>query len=275
MPLLVVLILAVSIRSLTLPGSGEGLKFLFSPDFSKITWNSVLMALGQAAFSLSIGMGTLITYGSYVRKDNHLPGIAFQVSLSDTAIAILAGVMIFPAVFAYGIDPASGPGLVFVVLPNIFAQMPGGHIFSIFFFLLLAIAALTSTVSVLEVVVAYFCEELKMTRAKSTILAATAISVVGVFATLSFGPLKGATIAGKTFFDWFEYLTANIMLPLGAIFIVLFVGWYLGRKAFSDEITSGGQYKIAITGLLMFVLKFLAPMAIAMVFIYGLLGGSL
>jgi neurotransmitter:Na+ symporter, NSS family len=274
MPVLVILILVVSIRSLTLPGAGEGISFLFRPDFSKITWNSVLIALGQAAFSLSIGMGTLITYGSYVRKDNHLPGIAFQVSVADTVIAVLAGVMIFPAVFAYGIDPAAGPGLVFVVLPNIFAQMPGGHIFSIFFFLLLAIAALTSTVSILEVVVAYLSEELNMTRAKATLLGALAITVLGVFATLSFGPLKGVTLAGKTIFDWFEYSAANILLPLGAICIVLFVGWYLGRKAFSDEITSGGLYKIRITGLLMFILKFLAPLAIAMVFIYGLLGGS-
>lgn len=274
MPVLVVLILVVSIRSLTLPGAGEGLTFLFRPDFSKISWNSVLIALGQAAFSLSIGMGTLITYGSYVRKDNHLPGIAFQVSMADTVIAILAGVMIFPAVFAYGIDPAAGPGLVFVVLPNIFAQMPGGHIFSIFFFLLLAIAALTSTVSILEVVVAYLSEELKMTRAKATIIGAVSIAFLGVFATLSFGPLKGVTLAGKTFFDWFEYSTANILLPLGAICIVLFVGWFLGRKVFSDEITSGGMYKIRITGLLMFVIKFLAPLAIAMVFIYGLLGGN-
>lgn len=274
MPVLVLLILVVSIRSLTLPGAGEGLTFLFRPDFSKITWNSVLMALGQAAFSLSIGMGTLITYGSYIRKDNHLTGIAFQVSMADTIIAVLAGVMIFPAVFAYGIDPASGPGLVFVVLPNIFAQMPGGHIFSVFFFILLAIAALTSTVSILEVVVAYLSEELRIARAKATILGASAITLLGVFATLSFGLLKNVTPGGKTFFDWFEYSTANILLPLGAICIVLFVGWYLGRKEFNDEITSGGIYKVRITGLLMFVIKFLAPLAIAMVFIYGLLGGN-
>ncbi|MBE0674519.1 MAG: sodium-dependent transporter [Bacteroidales bacterium] len=272
MPVLLVLIIVMSIRSVTLKGAGEGLKFLFSPDFSKITWKVVLSALGQAAFSLSIGMGTLITYGSYVRKDNNLTSIAFQVSAADTIIAILAGVMIFPAVFAFGINPAEGPGLVFIVLPNIFAQMPGGYFFAIIFFILLAIAALTSTVSVLEVVVAYFSEELKMTRAKATLLGTVAISALGVFATLSFGPLKNALIFGKTIFDWFDYLSANILLPLGATFIVIFVGWYLGRKAFTDEISSGGMYKVRIAGVLIIILKFIAPLAIATVFIYGILG---
>jgi neurotransmitter:Na+ symporter, NSS family len=272
MPILLVLVLAMSIRSVTLPGSAEGLKFLFYPDFSKITWKVVLDALGQAAFSLSIGMGTLITYGSYVQKSNNLPSIAFQVSAADTMIAILAGVMIFPAVFAFNIDPAEGFGLVFIVLPNIFAQMPGGYFFAILFFVLLAIAALTSTVSVLEVVVAYFSEELKMTRAKATIIGSVAISALGVFATLSFGPLKETFLLGKTIFGWFDYLSANILLPLGAIFIVVFVGWYLGKKVFFDEITSQGTYKIRIAGLLLIVLKFIAPIAIAMVFIYGILG---
>jgi len=272
MPMLLLLIIIMSIRSVTLPGSGEGLRFLFRPDFSKITWKVVLDALGQAAFSLSIGMGTLITYGSYVKKTNNLPSIAFQVSTADTLIAILAGVMIFPAVFAFNIDPAEGTGLVFIVLPNIFAQMPGGYFFAILFFLLLAIAALTSTVSVLEVVVAYFSEELSMSRTKATVIGALAINLLGVFATLSFGPLKGTLILGKTMFDWFDYLSANILLPLGATFIVIFVGWHLGRKAFNDEITSGGLYRIRIAGLLNIILKFIAPLAIATVFLYGILG---
>lgn len=272
MPILFLLIIIMSIRSVSLPGSVAGLKFLFKPDFSKITWQVVLAALGQAAFSLSIGMGTLITYGSYVKKDNNLPSIAFQVSVADTLVAILAGVMIFPAVFAFSIDPAEGFGLAFIVLPNIFAQMPGGYFFAIFFFILLAIAALTSTVSVLEVVVAYFSEELKMSRTKATIIGAVAINVLGVFATLSFGPLKNFLIFGKTLFGWFDYLSANVLLPLGATFIVLFVGWYLGKKAFVEEITSGGQYRIRIAGILIIILKYLAPLAIATVFITGILG---
>jgi NSS family neurotransmitter:Na+ symporter len=270
MPLLVVLIIIICIRSLTLEGAHEGLDFLFTPDFSKIKWNVVLKALGQAAFSLSIGMGTLITYGSYIQKDNNLPATAFQVSMADTLIAILAGVMIFPAVFAFNINPAEGPGLVFIVLPNIFEQMAGGYFFSILFFLLLAIAALTSTVSVLEVVVAYFSEELNMSRRKATIIAATAISIVGIFATLSFGPLNNALIFGRTIFDWFDYLSANILLPLGAIFIVLFVGWYLGKKNVRDELSNKGELRGRFVSTFMIIVKFIAPIAITMAFIYGL-----
>lgn len=270
MPLLIVLIVVICIRSLTLPGAGEGLTFLFKPDFSKITWSVVLDALGQAAFSLSIGMGTLITYGSYIQKKENLPITALQVSAADTLIAILAGVMIFPAVFAFNIDPAEGFGLVFIVLPNIFAQMAGGHVFSIIFFTLLAIAALTSTVSVLEVVVAYFSEELNMSRRKATIIGAAAISVVGVFATLSFGPLKDTTIFGNTLFGLFNEVSANILLPLGAILIVVFVGWHLGSKVVRDEISNQGSIKVWFFKTFMAIVKIIAPIAITLVFLYGL-----
>ncbi len=270
MPLLLLLIIVMSIRSVTLPGAEGGLNFLFKPDFSKITWPVILDALGQAAFSLSIGMGTLITYGSYIQKDNNLPGIALQVTTADTLIAVLAGVMIFPAVFAFGIDPAEGFGLVFIVLPNIFEQMAGGYFFAILFFILLAIAALTSTVSVLEVVVAYFSEELDMSRGKATVLGALGISVVGVFATLSFGPLSDTLIFGKTFFGWFDFLSANILLPLGALCIVLFVGWFLGKVNVRDEITNSGEQKGRLVPLFLLILRFVAPIAIAVVFLYGL-----
>jgi neurotransmitter:Na+ symporter, NSS family len=273
MPILFVLIVVMAIWSLTLDGASEGLRFFFNPDFSKLTWSSVLVALGQAAFSLSIGMGTLITYGSYVKKETNLTATAFQISISDTFFAVLAGVMIFPAVFAYNIDPAAGPGLVFVVLPNIFAQMPGGFIFGILFFILLSIAALTSTVSVLEVPVAYFVEELKMKRSRATVLGTVSIAFLGVFATLSFGVLSDITLLGKSIFDWFDYLSANILLPLGAILIVIFVGWYLGGSVFKDEISSEGRFKVKVGTLLVFVLKYLAPIAITMVFIYGIFGG--
>jgi NSS family neurotransmitter:Na+ symporter len=270
MPILLVLIIIMSIRSLTLPGAFAGLEFLFKPDFSKITWKVVLEALGQAAFSLSIGMGTLITYGSYINRDNNLPTTAFQVSLADTLIAVLAGIMIFPAVFAFGIDPAEGFGLVFIVLPNIFQQMMGGYFFAILFFVLLTIAALTSTVSVLEVVVAYFSEELNMTRKKATIIASSAITLIGALATLSFGPLKDFMIFERTIFALFDYLSANILLPLGAIFIVLFVGWYLGKNVVKDEISNQNELKTPLLGLFMFIVKFIAPIAIGLVFLYGL-----
>lgn len=270
MPVLVLLIIVICIRSLTLEGAKEGMIFLFKPDFSKITWSVILDALGQAAFSLSIGMGTLITYGSYIQKNNNLPVTALQVTTADTIIAILAGIMIFPAVFAFNIDPAEGFGLVFIVLPNIFEQMAGGYFFSIIFFILLAIAALTSTVSVLEVVVAYFSEELNMSRRKATIIAASAISFVGVFATLSFGPLSNALIFGRTIFEWFNFLSANLLLPLGAIFIVLFVGWYLGKKNVRDEITNQEELRGRLVNVFMLIVKFIAPIAITLVFIYGL-----
>ena len=194
--------------------------------------------------------------------------------LADTFFAVLAGVMIFPAVFAYNIDPAAGPGLVFVVLPNIFAQMPGGFIFGILFFILLIIAALTSTVSLLEVPVAYFVEELKIKRSRATVLGAVSIAVLGVFATLSFGVLSDITLFDKSIFDWFDYISANVLLPLGAILIVIFVGWYLGGKVFKDEISSEGRFKVKVGSLLVFILKYLAPIAIAMVFIYGIFGGK-
>jgi NSS family neurotransmitter:Na+ symporter len=270
MPVLLLLIIVICIRSLTLPGAKEGLVFLFKPDFSKITWPVILDALGQAAFSLSIGMGTLITYGSYIQKDNNLPVTALQVSATDTFIAVLAGVMIFPAVFAFNIDPAEGFGLVFIVLPNIFEQMAGGYFFGILFFILLAIAALTSTVSVLEVVVAYFSEELKMTRHRATIIASVAITFVGLFATLSFGPLSGFKLLDRTIFGWFDFLSANILLPLGAIFIVLFVGWVLGRKNVREELSNEGAVKLPLLNIFMWIVKLVAPLAIALVFIYGL-----
>ncbi|TFH36019.1 MAG: hypothetical protein E4G95_06235 [Bacteroidia bacterium] len=178
--------------------------------------------------------------------------------------------MIFPAVFAFNIDPAEGFGLVFIVLPNIFEQMAGGYFFSILFFILLAIAALTSTVSVLEVVVAYFSEELNMSRKRATIIGSVAISFIGIFATLSFGPLGKFKLLDRTIFGWFDFLSANILLPLGAICIVLFVGWFLGKKTVKDELSNDGTVKLPFLNIFMWIVKLVAPLAIAMVFIYGL-----
>jgi len=267
MPLLFVLIVVMCIRAVTLPGATKGLEFLFKPDFSKITWGVVLEALGQAAFSLSIGMGALITYGSYIRKDNNLSVTAVQVSIADTLIAILAGVMIFPAVFALGMDPQAGPGLVFQVLPELFMKMPGGYIFSIIFFVLLAVAALTSTVSLLEVVVAFASEELKITRKKATIIGAISIWLVGIITTLSFSNLNDVKLFDKTIFDLLEYIAANILLPVGALFIVIFLGWFLGKKVVADELSNQGAIKMKFFGLFMFIIKFIAPIAITLVFL--------
>jgi neurotransmitter:Na+ symporter, NSS family len=267
MPFLFLLLLVIVIRSVTLPDAYKGLEFLFKPDFSKLTTESFLQALGQAFFSLSIGMGTLITYGSYIEKRNNLTSISFQVSIADTLIAILAGIAIFPAVFSFGMNPADGPGLIFNVLPNIFQQMTGGYIFALMFFILLAIAALTSSISILEVVVAYMVEELKLPRRRSTILAAIAATFVGVFCTLSFGPLKNVEIFNKTIFEGLEFTASNILLPLGGLMIVVFTGWFLGLKNVKDEISNSGVLKMRLFVVFVFIIRYIAPVAIIIVFL--------
>jgi NSS family neurotransmitter:Na+ symporter len=270
MPVLLLILIVLSIRSITLPGAGEGLRFLFKPDFSKISAGTILEALGQAFFSLSIGMGTLITYGSYIKKNDIMANTAISVSLADTFIAILAGIAIFPAVFAFGIDPAAEEGLVFITLPNIFQQMVGGYFFSLLFFILLSVAALTSTISVLEVVVTYSVEELKLNRRNATILAASLISILGVLAAGSWGWFENISIFGKNVFGLLDFTSANILLPLGGFFIVLFVGWFMGRKAVKAELSNQGTLKARFLVVFMFLVRFIAPIAIAVVFMNGI-----
>ena len=262
MPLLLVIIIVLCLKSLSLNGSSEGLLFLFQPDFSKITWNVVLVALGQAFFSLSIGMGTIATYGSYVKKKENLLQTAVSVSFIDTLIAVLAGVAIFPAVFAFGIQPDAGPGLVFVTLPNIFNQMVGGYFFSVAFFTLLVIAALTSSVSLLEVVVAYFTEELGLKRKQATFLGSFLMIVLGIFCVIY-----------PRVFNGFEWTSSNLLLPLGGILISLFVGWFLGSKKVKDELEAHGGKAIYLQ-VFLFIVKIVAPIAIAVVFLnnLGLIG---
>lgn len=271
MPLLVLILLVLAVRSVTLPGGTNGLTFLFKPDFSKITGSVLISALGQAFFSLSMGMGVLITYGSYIKKEDNMTTTALSVTLSDTLVAVLAGVVIFPAAFSFGIQPTAGMGLVFNTLPMIFNQMAGGYYFCVIFFVLLAVAALTSTISLLEVIVAYLVEEVHLTRRWSTVLASVACLAVGVFASLSLKDGSGIAIGGKSFFDCLDFLSSNILLPLGALMIVLFVGWILGKTAFFEEITNGGKLKLSIKGVIYFIIKFVAPLAIAVIFITGLL----
>ncbi|NLB25972.1 MAG: sodium-dependent transporter, partial [Bacteroidales bacterium] len=256
--------------SLTLPGSIRGLEFLFKPDFSKITSSAILIALGQSFFSLSIGMGTLVTYGSYIKKDENLGFTAFSVAMTDTFIAILAGVAIFPAVFAFNIEPGSGEGLVFITLPNIFNQMPGGYLFSLIFFILLTVAALTSTISVLEVIVAFFVEELELKRKIATLLAAGAVSVPGILCVLSFSKMADMKIFGLTVFQLFDFSSANLFLPVGGLFIVLFVAWFSNRNSVKKEFSNNGNLKAGYIPYYLFVIKFIAPLAIAFIFLSGL-----
>jgi len=269
MPVLFVLLVVLCVRSLTLPGAAKGIAFFLNPDFSKISGAMVTAALGQAFFSLSLGMGALITYGSYLSRETHLPGAALWVTSLDSLIALLAGFMILPAVFAFGFDPGAGPGLTFITLPAIFLKIPLGAFFGTLFFVLLAVAALTSAMSLMEVVVAYLVDERNIARKKATIGAGAIIFLLGIPSSLSMGVWSGFTIAGKGFFDAMDYLASNILLPMGGIFISLFVGWVV-----FDKVMDGGQGGIGDgfkwAKVWRTVCKFIAPVAIAWVLISGL-----
>lgn len=271
MPILLLLMILMCIRSLTLDGARQGIDFLFKPDFSKINGNSVLDALGQALFSLSIGMGAVCTYGSYIRKQDNLFTTSLWIAGADTFIAILAGVAIFPAVFAFGLSPAAGPSLVYEVLPNVFNSMPGGKAFAVGFFMLLSIAALTSTISLLEVLVLWAVEELHWSRRKSAIILSLAVFTIGVFCTLSFGPLSHVTIFGLTIFDLCDKLTATYMMPIGALLFTLFIGWYLPKVDVYDELSNSGQLKARYFKIYYFIVKYIAPLALFIILLTGII----
>lgn len=270
MPVLFVIIILLGIRACTLDGAGAGLKFLFYPDFSAVTGESILSALGQAFFSLSLGMGVLLTYASYVRKNDNLTQISLQVITTDTLVAILAGVAIFPAVFAFGIDPQAGPGLVFLTLPKVFQSMPLGYLWAILFFILLTFAALTSAISLLEVVVAYLVEEKKLSRLKATILTTAGIGLLGVFSTLSFGPLKDTRFFGLSIFETFDYISSNILLPVGGILICIFAGWRLDKSILYAEISNEHSLKMRFFQVYIFILKYIAPLCILLILLNAL-----
>ena len=272
MPMLFILLIILAICAVSLPGAGNGIKFLLQPDFSKVDGNVLLGAMGQAFFSLSLGMGCLCTYASYFRKDVNLPKTALNVGIIDTMVAILSGFIIFPAAFSVGLQPDAGPSLVFITLPNVFQQAFGGVpwlavILSIMFYVLLALAALTSTISLHEVVTAYLHEEFDMTRRKAAILVTTGCSIIGVLCSLSLGVGKELTIFGMTLFDFFDFLTAKIMLPLGGFFIAIFTGWFLDKHIVWEEVSNNGTLKKSIYRSWLFLLKYVAPIGIAFIFV--------
>lgn len=269
-PVLFILIIILDIKALSLPGSMEGIKFLFKPDFSKIDGKVVLAALGHAFYSLSLGMGIMITYGSYIGKNENLGKTALQISILDTIIALLAGIAIFPAVFAFGVDPGQGPGLVFITLPNVFNQMTGGYFFSILFFVLLALAALTSTMSLLEVVVAYLVDSFKMNRKKATILSFASITFVGIFASLSNGPLSDLKFFGNNFFDFLDATTANYFLTTAALISVIFLGWFYNKDKVKAQLTNNGSIKALYVKAYYTIIRYVAPIGIVLVFLYQL-----
>lgn len=270
MPILFVLILFLSIRALTLPGAGEGIKFYLNPDFSKVNFTVIFRALGQAFFSLSLGMGTMITYGSYINKRDNLVSSAGWVSFADTLIAFLAGLIIFPTLFAIpGISPDSGPSLVFKVFPLIFGQLPGGQIFGMLFFLLLLVAAITSTISLLEVPVAFFVDERKWSRTKAAYLMGLCALLLGVPSALSWGGVKFFTRI--EFWAKVDLIFGNISLAVGALLICLFVGWVWGVKKAIEEVKSGNR-RFSIRLIWVFSVKFLSPIAIIIILIKIILG---
>ncbi len=271
LPILLVLLLICDVRALTLPGAMEGVKYLFQPDFTKITASVVLAALGLAFFKLSVGMGTMTTYGSYIGKSENMPGNAVKVALSDTMVSLLAGLAIFPAVFAFGFEPDAGPSLLFITIPAVFETMPFGQVFLTMFFLLAAIAATGAMISLLEVPVAYLTEERNWSRVMATVFSAGLMGGVGVLATLSTSTLAETLIAGKTFFDLFDYASSNILLPVGGILICLFVGWKLGPAVITDEASNAGALNnAALLKVFTFSVRYVAPIAILLVLLNGL-----
>ena len=273
MPLLFFMVLAIAIYSMTLPGAKAGLDYLFNPDFSKITGKACAAALGQAFFSLSLGFGTIMTYASYVDKKENILFQSTATAVSDLMFALIAGVAIMPAVFAFGLNPQSGPGLVFETLPFVFGQMPAGGFVAILFFLALLVAALTSSISMLEVAVAYLVEEKGFSRVWACVVLFVICWVVGAVCSLSFGPLSGVKIGGGNLFDFFDNLSSNILMTLGSLLTVLFVGWRLKKTDVYDEFTNGGTLSrnAKLFGVLWFLIRYICPLAIIAIFVSGLL----
>ena len=275
MPALFVLILVIVGYSLTLPGSFKGVEYLLKPDFSKLTADGISAAMGQAFFSLSLGVGTILTYSSYVKKEENLMVSGVGTAVSDLVFALIAAFAVMPAVFAAGLEPGGGPGLVFETLPYIFNRMGTGMpvmttFVSAVFFLAILAAALTSAISMLEVGVAYLTDEWKMNRRRATLLLAFLCWLVGILCSLSFGPLAHLKLLGYTFFDFLDHLCSDWLLPLGGLIFTLFVGWKMSKADVRDEFTNEGTVNTRIFGVVYFLMRYLAPVGIVVVFLSNL-----
>lgn len=267
MPMLFLILVIFCVNSLCLNNAGEGLSFLFSPDFSAIDGNMLLAALGQSFFSLSIGIGTMTTYASYFSDTTPLGRSASSTALLDTIVAILAGVIIFPAIFSFGGSVEAGPRLVFEVLPNIFHHLPLGALWSTLFFFLLILASLTSTISMHETVIKFLTEEYRMTRRKATIINCSIVLVLATVSSLSFGLLSGFTLFGLTFFNLLDYAASNVVMPVGGAIISIFIGWVVDRKFIKEQMTNHGTITCHILKGVVFSLRYIAPTAIALIFL--------
>lgn len=273
MPTLFILLLIIVISSCMLPGAYKGIEFLIKPDFSKVTKSMMLEALGQAFFSLSLGTACLCTYASYFGKHIDLMRSACQIAFVDTIVAILAGLMIFPAAFSVGVSPDSGPSLIFITLPNVFSQafasMPiVGYIISILFYALLSLAALTSTISMHEIGTSFFHEEFNRPRKQAAWVVTVIASVVCIFCSLSVGAYKGLTILGMSIMDFLDYLTAQYLMPCGALLTCLYVGWYISKSVIRQEYTNDGQLRSLSFPLFMFIVRLVCPIFIVLIFLH-------
>ena len=277
MPTLFILLLIIVSASCMLPNAYKGIEFLFKPDFSKITSDVFLSALGQSFYSLSIAMGCLCTYASYFSKETNLTKAASQIAIIDCVVAILAGLMIFPAAFSVGVEPDSGPSLIFITLPNVFQQafsgMPVmGYIISLLFFVLLSLAALTSLMSLHEVSTAFFQEELGTTRKRAALIVTVTTSVIGAFCSLSLGAVEELSFFGKAMFDWFDFVTGQIFLPVVGFLTCIFIGWFVPHKIVRDEFSNYGELKgyVRYFHRYLFLIKYVCPLAIILIFLHQL-----
>ena len=273
MPLLLILLLILVVASCLLPGAGGGIEFLLKSDFSKVSGSVFLEALGQAFFSLSLGTACLCTYASYFKRDTNLLGSATQIALLDSAIAILAGLMIFPAAFSVGVQPDSGPSLIFITLPNVFQQAFGampvvGYVISILFYALLVFAALTSTISMHEIGTAFFHEELRIPRRQAAWILTIVCATIAVFCSLSVGAYEGIQVLGLSLMDFCDYLTAQYMLPLGAFLTSIMLGWFVDCQLVQDEFTNGGALSGSLFRVWLFSIRFVVPLCLVLIFLH-------
>ena len=275
MPLLFILLLVIVVSSCMLPGAERGIEFLFKPDFSKVTHETLLDALGQAFFSLSLGTACLCTYASYFSRGINLAKSAAQIALIDTLIAILAGLMIFPAAFSVGIDADSGPSLIFITLPNVFNQafvhIPwAGYLISILFYALLALAALTSTISMHEIGTSFFQEEMRLPRKKAVWIVSGASGVICILSSMSMGAVEGMTLFGMTLLSFFDFITAKLMMPIGALLTTFYVGWYAPLTTVRNEFTNKGTVSEKLFPLFLFTVRYICPIFILLIFMHEL-----
>ncbi|MBQ8458343.1 MAG: sodium-dependent transporter [Prevotella sp.] len=279
MPTLFILLLIIVGASCMLPNADKGIEFLFKPDMSKFTPDVFLGALGQSFYSLSIAMGCLCTYASYFTRSTNLTKSASQIALIDCMVAILAGLMIFPAAFSVGVNPDSGPSLIFITLPNVFQQAFAaipvvGYCISLLFFVLLSLAALTSLMSLHEVSTAFIHEELIVSRKKAALIVTILTSIIGAFCSLSLGAVDGLVVFGKSLFDWFDFITGQIFLPIVGFLTCIFIGWFVPHHIVKEEFTNSGELKsqsyVRLFHIFIFLVKYVCPLAILLIFLHQL-----